>query len=124
MLELDFPIDRTGRVSAPHAEMYARLGTWIRGCYGAPIHRTNGTGTTLVLSLPEPTLTDRVLVQEELRLGQRVRNFTVQSQAHPGGVWQSYGGPGSTGNNPGMCLLLRYICKHMYLIQYYIIAIH
>ena len=34
VLELDFAIDRDGRVAAAHAERYRQLGRWIRRCYG------------------------------------------------------------------------------------------
>ena len=43
-----------------------------------------------MLTLPAAALLDRVIVQEELALGQRVRNFTVESQAAKGGPWQPF----------------------------------
>jgi hypothetical protein len=83
---------------------YAQLGGWIRACYGTPLASTNSSSSSssssssrlatdtaqqpLVLTLPTPALLDRVIIQEQLQLGQRVRNFTVESQASPDAPWQ------------------------------------
>ena len=42
VLELQFPVDRTGRIAQQHAAMYARLGGWIKSCYGSPLASTRG----------------------------------------------------------------------------------
>ena len=34
VMELDFGIDRTGRVDPTHAALYATFGGWIKSCYG------------------------------------------------------------------------------------------
>jgi hypothetical protein len=101
-LELDFAINRDGLVEPSHAATYAALGAWIRGCYGTALAATNGSlgalDDQLTLSLAQPTLVDRVVIQEQLELGQRIRNFTVESQHAPGGPWLPYGGGESVGH--------------------------
>ena len=73
-------------------------------CYGEPLAATNGTlaDATAALTLPmvgtgtpqqqqQSVLVDRVVVQESLDLGQRIRNFMVLSQTTVGGPWLEWG---------------------------------
>ena len=111
VLELDFAINRQGLVEPTHAKQYAALGAWIRACYGTPLAATNGSlgGDQLTLSLgttaaqqqqqqQQPRLVDRVVIQEQLELGQRIRNFTVEAQQAPGGPWLPFGSGESVGH--------------------------
>ena len=101
VLELDFAINRDGLVEPSHAARYAELGAWIRSCYSKPIAATNGTMSSaapLVLTLPQPALVDRIVVQEKLELGQRIRNFTIESQARSGAPWLPFGSGESVGH--------------------------
>ena len=99
VLELDFAINRDGIVEPSHASAYAALGSFVRECYGTPLAATNGTvdSMALVLPLSQPQTVDRVIIQEQLELGQRIRNFTVESQVSPGAAWE----PWSSGESVG-----------------------
>ena len=37
VLEMDFAIDRTGRVDPKHATRYKAFGDWVKSCYDSPI---------------------------------------------------------------------------------------
>eukprot|EP00935_MAST-01C_sp_MAST-1C-sp1_P000852 g852.t1 len=43
VLELDFAINRHGQLDAAHADLYARLGEWIRQCYSSPLGRASSS---------------------------------------------------------------------------------
>ena len=99
MLELDFAIDRQGLVDPAHAVRYKEFGDWIRACYGAPVASTHPTpGATLVeLSLPLGTAeVDRVMIQEDITQGQRIRAFVVEYLV--GGQWVPFSRGESVGN--------------------------
>jgi hypothetical protein len=94
VLELDFAIDRTGRVAPSHAAQYAAFGNWIRSCYGTPLANASlaAGGTVLVLTLnpsspSTPVTFDRVMIQEDQAYGQNVAGYTVEYQATSGGSW-------------------------------------
>ena len=55
----------------------ASLGAWVRGCYGAPIAQTSGTGLTFTVMPSAPCALDRVVLQEDQSSGQRVRAWEV-----------------------------------------------
>ena len=114
-LELDFAIDRDGLVAASHAAMYARLGDWIRGCYGPGNILASGTtggegGATrstfegpkaltasVTVELPPGQEFDRVVLQEDQSQGQRVRSWVVDWQSR-NGSWQTFAKGASIGN--------------------------
>ena len=87
VMELAFSIDRDGLVEDSHAAMYRQLGKWVRNCYGSPLASTSGTGNIFTLTLPGNTLVDRVQLQEDIVLGQRVRNYTLEQNTGSG--WKS-----------------------------------
>ena len=85
VMELDFAVDRTGRIDPTHAARYKEFGEWIDGCYGAPLAQTldfvNGSvaevATTGAGSGGE--LIDRVMIMEDLQYGQRVLSYKVET---------------------------------------------
>ncbi|ETO30715.1 hypothetical protein RFI_06405 [Reticulomyxa filosa] len=98
VLEMDFAIDTTGNVHPNQAAQYKALGDTIRNCYSTPIASTNailnGTAnTTLQLSLPLHTydVLDRVIVQEDIQYGQRVRHFSIEVDGQGVANWTSVG---------------------------------
>eukprot|EP00050_Salpingoeca_kvevrii_P006858 m.292192 g.292192 ORF g.292192 m.292192 type:complete len:631 (-) comp12583_c0_seq1:139-2031(-) len=97
VLELDFAIDRTGNVAPDHAAAYKALGDWARKCYGSPIAKTNGNNATLTLTLSQSATIDRVMLQEDLTLGQRVRSWTLETMAS-GGSWTKFANGTSIGH--------------------------
>jgi alpha-L-fucosidase len=67
----------------------ARLGEMvdeIRRRYGGSIAETSGTGSEVVLDLKEPTLVTAVMLQEDTRQGERVREYKLQAKLD--GTWQ------------------------------------
>ena len=80
VLELDFGIDTTGNVHPNQAERYKQFGDWIRNCYDNPLNSTKGVvggGKDAVLELMVSKEFDRVMIQENLLQGQRVRSYSV-----------------------------------------------
>jgi len=98
VLEIDFAIDRTGRVDPAHAQRYSDFGNWIRSCYGTPLASTSGNGSSLILTLPSPLKVDRIILQENQAYGQRIRAYTVEMAASEGGTWSSFTQGTSIGN--------------------------
>ena len=72
----------------------AELGQWIRSCYGDAnrLASTSANGSApLVLELPEAATTfDRVVIQEDLAAGQRVRRYKVEYRAASGQPWLNF----------------------------------
>lgn len=81
VMELAFSIDRDGLVQDTHAATYKALGDWVRECYGTPVASTSGQGRVLTMPFAAGAQVafDRVLLQEDLAWGQRVRNFSVDA---------------------------------------------
>jgi len=77
-MELAFSIDRDGLVEASHAQVYKQLGDWVRTCYGSPLASTSGIGNTFLLNLMPGQVVDRFQLEEDISLGQRVRNYTIR----------------------------------------------
>eukprot|EP01083_Nonionella_stella_P184431 669495_1 len=84
VLELDFGIDRTGNVAPDQYMRYKEFGDWIRQCYGKSLNSTHakamdGDNNMLKLEVmnSESKLFDRVMIQEDLMQGQRVRQFDI-----------------------------------------------
>eukprot|EP01012_Entosiphon_sulcatum_P023067 TRINITY_DN28054_c0_g1_i1.p2 TRINITY_DN28054_c0_g1~~TRINITY_DN28054_c0_g1_i1.p2 ORF type:complete len:452 (+),score=93.83 TRINITY_DN28054_c0_g1_i1:50-1405(+) len=98
LLELDFAIDRTGRVDPQHAARYKEFGDWIRACYGKPVATTSGTGTSFTLTIPKGSQVDRVIIQEDQSQGQRIRSYEVDVQLPGSSAWQSVATGSSVGN--------------------------
>jgi hypothetical protein len=84
VMELAFSIDRDGLVEGSHAKVYKQLGDWVRQCYGTPLALTSGLGSRFELVLPAGRIFDRFQLQEDIVLGQRVRNYTIESRTLQG----------------------------------------
>jgi len=98
VLELDFAIDRTGRVDPTHAQRYSELGQWIRNCYNSPIDSASGNGTSFILTFSQSLKVDRVVIQEDQNYGQRIRAYQVETSTTIGGSWSSFSNGTSIGN--------------------------
>lgn len=96
-LEMDFAIDRTGRVDPAHAALYATLGGWIRSCYGSPVAEKSSKPPTeeLWISSGSPNVwsleldlgaavVDRVVIREDQAYGQRILAYKVYAIASDG----------------------------------------
>jgi len=86
VMELAFSIDRDGLVERSHASVYGQLGEWVRNCYGSPLAATSGSGMAFTLTLEAGSHFDRIQLQEDIVLGQRVRNYTLEQSQGSG--WQ------------------------------------
>jgi alpha-L-fucosidase len=73
----------------PEADV-ARLrefGARIRRMFGRPLAEAAGEGRTLELLLEEPVEFDLLVLQEEIRHGERVREYTLE--VREGGAWRA-----------------------------------
>ena len=95
VMELAFSIDRDGLVQDTHAAVYAQLGAWVRECYGSPVGSASGTGEALAWRVYAPF--DRVQLEEDVALGQRIRNYTLELQPAEGAPWQPLASGGAVG---------------------------
>mmetsp|Transcript_17806 Transcript_17806/g.40075 ORF Transcript_17806/g.40075 Transcript_17806/m.40075 type:complete len:161 (-) Transcript_17806:31-513(-) len=86
VMELAFSINRLGLVEESHALVYRQLGKWVRQCYGSPLASMSGLGTSLQLRLPAGSTFDRFQLQEDVVVGQRVRNYTIERSTFDGWV--------------------------------------
>lgn len=77
VMELAFSIDRDGLVDPTHEIVYKALGQWVEDCYGSPVVATSGRGTRLVVSIPKGTTFDRIQLEEDVALGQRIREYDI-----------------------------------------------
>jgi hypothetical protein len=97
LIGIGVPPNGTVRDS-PQAAALAGLGAYVKACYGAPIVSAAGVNATTVTLMPSAAVTvGRVVVQEDLALGQLVRGFTVLARLSDGSVISLDGGP-SVGN--------------------------
>lgn len=86
VMELAFSIDRQGLVEDTHATVYKQLGDWVRACYGSPVASTAGLGTVFSITLRAGMTYDRIKMEENVVLGQRVHSYVVEEQA--GAAWR------------------------------------
>jgi alpha-L-fucosidase len=86
VLELGVLPDNTGSIPADQMAVLQAFGDYIRSCHSpsAAIAATNGTGSSITLTLPNTTIINRVILQEDLTFGELVLSFTVEVQP-PGG---------------------------------------
>jgi alpha-L-fucosidase len=88
-LLLNIPANRHGLLSDKDCAVAKSFGTEIKRRFGTPIAVTTGIGTTITVRLPKPTRIDTVILQEEIRKGERVRSY--QLQGHIDGTWKNIG---------------------------------
>lgn len=101
VMELDFAIDRTGRVHPTHAARYKEFGDWIRQCYGSPVasnFTVSKRNLEYMLHFDKPTSIDRVMIQEDQSKGQHIRNYTVEVTTMQTNEWLVLSTGQSVGN--------------------------
>ncbi len=91
-LLLNIPPDRTGHIAAADAARAKQFGDEVRRRFGRSLAETRGTGREVVLRLPSRTMVDHVVIEEDLRGGERVRAYRLWGRT--GGTWLPLG-PGS-----------------------------
>jgi len=67
-----------GLVPEADFQRYAEFGQEIRRRFGTPLARTEGRGAMVELELPAPTVVDHVVVMEDIRHGERIREYHIE----------------------------------------------
>ena len=78
VLLLDLTPDKTGLIPEADAKRAAEFGAEITRRFGVWTARTNGLGSQLELMLSKPTVIDHVISMEDIRSGERVREYVVE----------------------------------------------
>jgi alpha-L-fucosidase len=78
--------DRSGLIPATDAARAAEFGEAVRRRYGSPVAEHSGHGNEVILTLPAPTLIDRVLTMEDIAQGERIRRYVIEGQVD--GAWK------------------------------------
>ncbi len=84
VLLLDVTPDTTGLIPEADAKRAAEFGADLTRRFGVWIARTNGPGPQLGLALGKPTVIDHVITMEDIRYGERVREYVVEGMASDG----------------------------------------
>jgi alpha-L-fucosidase len=84
-LLLNLPPDRSGRIPAADAARAREFGDEIRRRFAAPAGETAGTGPVHTVRFGSPRRVDHVVLQEDLALGERVREYRLEGQSE--GRW-------------------------------------
>jgi alpha-L-fucosidase len=76
---LDWTPTQDGDIRADHLQRYEEYGDWLRGCYSVPVASVGPVvaGEAALLSLPEGSQFDRLVIQEDLSKGEFVRSYKV-----------------------------------------------
>ena len=86
VLLMDLTPDKTGLIPEADAKRAAEFGAEITRRFGVWTARTNGPGSQLELMLGKPTVIDHVISMEDIRSGERVREYVVEGKTS--GVWK------------------------------------
>jgi len=70
--------DNRGLLPDADVARMVELGEAIRAAYGTPLATTSGKGGELVLKLKKPAVVDRIILQENIRYGERVLVWHVE----------------------------------------------
>jgi alpha-L-fucosidase len=80
--------DLSGLLPQPDVERCREFGAWLKETFGGePLAKTSGTGTVLTLDLPPSAAKAElfVVLQEDIREGERVREYVLEREVD--GVW-------------------------------------
>jgi alpha-L-fucosidase len=78
VLLLNVPPDRRGLISEIDAKRLGELGAEVRRRFGKSLAETKGRGGVVELSPGKPALIDHVIAMEDIRQGERVREYVVE----------------------------------------------
>ena len=67
-----------GLIPEPDVISMKEWGDEIRKQFGNPVAQTNGRGNRIKLDLEKPSLISRIVIQEDIVKGERVRDFVVE----------------------------------------------
>jgi len=85
-LLLNANIDRDGLVPAADLRRYREFAAEIGRRFGKSVAETSGAGETVTLTLAQPARIDHVILMEDIRQGERVREFVVEGRSQ--GDWK------------------------------------
>lgn len=95
-LLLNLPPDRTGRIPDADAARAKEFGDQIRRRFGKPAAESAGAGPAVTLEIPAPGPVDHIVLEEDLRTGQRILSYRLEGRA--GERWLPLGGGTSVGH--------------------------
>lgn len=79
--------DTSGLIPVVDAKRMSELGAELRRRFGRPAGETRGAGREIELSFSGPQPVDHVILMEDIRGGERVREYVVEGLA--GGEWKT-----------------------------------
>ncbi|MBD3352208.1 MAG: alpha-L-fucosidase [Candidatus Lokiarchaeota archaeon] len=77
-LLLNLAPNRDGLLNPADAKRARWLGEEIKKRYGKPLAQKSGIGDELIINLPENTKIHSTIIQEDIKFGQRVRQYELQ----------------------------------------------
>ena len=86
VLLLNVAPDRSGRMPEADVKRAAEFGDEINRRFGNSIAHTKGESDNIELELDKPTIIDHVITMEEIRNGERVREYVIEGLV--GDNWQ------------------------------------
>jgi len=79
--------DRDGLLPVPDFKKLEKLGFQIRQQFDIPLAQTEGKGKTIELELKKPAEINHVIIMEDIKCGERVREYIVEGLV-PGNRWE------------------------------------
>jgi len=101
VLLLNSTPDTTGLIPEEDVRQYAAFGAEIRRRFGTPLAETTGRGSVVELALDGPTTIDHVITMEDIREGERVREYVIEGASD--GDWQQLARGSSIGHKKIDC---------------------
>ena len=86
-----------GLIPEPDFKRYDEFGKYIRTKFSDPIARTKGAGHSIELEIKKPEIIDHVVIMEDIREGERIREYRVEGLTGPG-KWEILAGGQSVGH--------------------------
>lgn len=78
--------DPNGLMPQADVDRLREWGAAIKAKYGNPVHTSNGNGREIEIKLDAPTLIDRIIIQEDIARGERIRKYHLEVKHK--GKWQ------------------------------------
>lgn len=88
MLLLNATPNTDGLIPEGDMQRYKEFGDEINRRFSRPLAETRGAGAVHTLTFPEPTPVNHVVLREDYRHGERIREFVIESR-DAYGVWQT-----------------------------------
>ncbi len=77
-------IDADGLVPEPDSQLCAEFGKVITQTFSKQLGQTSGRGNSLELVLPSQSLINQIVLMEDIRSGERIRNYHVEGKTDSG----------------------------------------